>query len=281
MLDRSGQNVCDGFNPPMRMPRKSCAIVLRILIPKVIEQQKWIKHPGIIEAKGTLQTHSGALNRRRRTPQGHGCVYRHLFLALVRVPCTTSRTSPKSTPGSRTSLQITNQRFLRVFRLFFHLFFVLPFPPLGLRCILLNPVAVLVADTETVLRTRMTLLCRFSVPPHGRQVVLLDAICAFVAETEIELGTRVTLLRRFSVPPHAFRFVLLDARAVLVAETEIALGVCITLLRRFSVPLNGLLGSPGALAVRDTETVLRTRMALFCRLSVPPRRFCQIDLDPR
>src|SRR5205823_5528272 len=43
MLDRTGQHVGDGLNPTMRMPRKSSQVVLRILIAKVIQQEKWIE----------------------------------------------------------------------------------------------------------------------------------------------------------------------------------------------------------------------------------------------
>ena len=38
MIDRTSQHVCDGFNPPIRMPGKPGAIVLRILTPDIIEQ---------------------------------------------------------------------------------------------------------------------------------------------------------------------------------------------------------------------------------------------------
>src|SRR5271167_2844530 len=62
VLDRTGKHIGDRLDPAMRMPGKSCKIILRILIAEVVQQEKRIEFLGLAEAKGALQLHARALN---------------------------------------------------------------------------------------------------------------------------------------------------------------------------------------------------------------------------
>ena len=54
VLDRAGEHVGDGFNPSMWMPRKSGQIIFRVIIAKIIQQQKRIEFLGLAEAESAL-----------------------------------------------------------------------------------------------------------------------------------------------------------------------------------------------------------------------------------
>ncbi len=56
------QHIGDGLNAPVRMPRKSSHVVRRILIAKIVQQQKRIELLGLPEAKGALQLHPCSLD---------------------------------------------------------------------------------------------------------------------------------------------------------------------------------------------------------------------------
>jgi len=43
VLNRTGQHVSNGFNPAVRMPRKSGQIIFRIVVAKIVQQQKRIE----------------------------------------------------------------------------------------------------------------------------------------------------------------------------------------------------------------------------------------------
>jgi len=43
MIDRAGKNIGDRLDPTVRMPWKASDIIRGDVIPKVIEQQKWIE----------------------------------------------------------------------------------------------------------------------------------------------------------------------------------------------------------------------------------------------
>jgi hypothetical protein len=65
VFHRARENVGDGFNPTVRMPRKSLEIIFRIFVAEVIEQKKWIEFLRLAEAECALQLDAGALDRGR------------------------------------------------------------------------------------------------------------------------------------------------------------------------------------------------------------------------
>jgi hypothetical protein len=59
MFYRAGQHIGDRFDPSMGMPGKTCQVIIRIFIPEVIEQKKWIKLRGVAKSKGTTEMYPG------------------------------------------------------------------------------------------------------------------------------------------------------------------------------------------------------------------------------
>ena len=66
VLDGSGQDIGDGFDPAMWMPRKSRQVILRHIVAKIVEQEKRVEVGGIAEAEGSPQMHTSALESRFR-----------------------------------------------------------------------------------------------------------------------------------------------------------------------------------------------------------------------
>src|SRR5581483_8878461 len=66
MLNRSCEHVRDRLNPAMRMPGKSCQIVSRVLIAKIVQQQERIEILCLSKTERALQLHARAFNRRLR-----------------------------------------------------------------------------------------------------------------------------------------------------------------------------------------------------------------------
>jgi hypothetical protein len=62
VLDRASQHIRDGLDAAMRMPGKTFQVICRIIVAKVIQQQKWIKILGLAEAEGALQFDPGAFD---------------------------------------------------------------------------------------------------------------------------------------------------------------------------------------------------------------------------
>src|SRR5262245_63701893 len=62
VLHRARQDIGDGLDAPVRMPRKSGAIVLWALVAEIIEQQERIEVAGVSEAEGPPQLHPGAFH---------------------------------------------------------------------------------------------------------------------------------------------------------------------------------------------------------------------------
>src|SRR5262245_4726892 len=62
VLHRARQDIGDGLDAAVRMPRKSGAIVLRALIAEIVEQQERIEVAGVAEAEGAAQLYSGPLH---------------------------------------------------------------------------------------------------------------------------------------------------------------------------------------------------------------------------
>src|SRR5258707_144620 len=65
VFDGASQYIGDRLNPTVRMPRKSRHIVRRIVITKIVQQQKWIEFLRLAETEGALQLHARALDGRR------------------------------------------------------------------------------------------------------------------------------------------------------------------------------------------------------------------------
>src|ERR1700684_2136055 len=63
VLNRSRQHVRNGFNSAMWMPWKSCKVVIGHVVPKVVEQQEWIKLRRVAEPKRPAQMHACAFER--------------------------------------------------------------------------------------------------------------------------------------------------------------------------------------------------------------------------
>src|SRR5271166_4252108 len=63
VLYRSGEDVRNGLDAAMRMPRKSRKIIRRNIVAEVIEQQKWIEVRRIAETECSPQMHTRAFTR--------------------------------------------------------------------------------------------------------------------------------------------------------------------------------------------------------------------------
>ena len=63
VLDRAGEHVGDRLNPPVRMPRKSGEVIFRVVIAKIVQQQKRVEILRFTEAESALQPHASALDR--------------------------------------------------------------------------------------------------------------------------------------------------------------------------------------------------------------------------
>src|SRR6185295_7075815 len=77
MLHGSRQHIGDGLDAPMRVPRKSCQIVFRNIVAKVVEQKEGIKVPGIAKTECPPQMHPGTFERRFRLAQSLNRSDRH------------------------------------------------------------------------------------------------------------------------------------------------------------------------------------------------------------
>src|SRR5256712_7001670 len=64
VIDASRQDIRDGLDAAVRMPRKSCAIVFRTIVAEVVEQEEWIEFARIPEAEGATQPHARTLDCR-------------------------------------------------------------------------------------------------------------------------------------------------------------------------------------------------------------------------
>jgi hypothetical protein len=63
MLDRSGEDVGDGFDAAMWMPGKAGKVVFGTIVPKVIQQEERIEVSGFAEAEGAVQLDSRPFSR--------------------------------------------------------------------------------------------------------------------------------------------------------------------------------------------------------------------------
>jgi hypothetical protein len=62
VIDRSREDVRDGLDAPMWVPRKPGDIVFGIFVPKVVEQEKWIEVTRISKSKRATQSHTRAFD---------------------------------------------------------------------------------------------------------------------------------------------------------------------------------------------------------------------------
>ena len=56
VFDRTGQNVSDGFDSTVRMPREPGKIIGRAVVAEIVEQQKRIRLCGVAETECTPQS---------------------------------------------------------------------------------------------------------------------------------------------------------------------------------------------------------------------------------
>ena len=66
VFDVSGKHVGDRFNPPVRVPRKACEVIVRVLVAEVVEQEERIEFRRVAEAKRALQLDARAFEVRAR-----------------------------------------------------------------------------------------------------------------------------------------------------------------------------------------------------------------------
>jgi hypothetical protein len=86
VLDSSGENVRDCFNPAVGMPGKAGQVILGPLVPEIVEKKEWIEVRCIAEAKGTAQVHACAFERRLRLDESLNGSNGHLGLLCLH-PC--------------------------------------------------------------------------------------------------------------------------------------------------------------------------------------------------
>jgi hypothetical protein len=60
MFDLSGQDIGDGLDTAVRVPGEAGAVVFRVLVPEIVEQQERIELSGVPESKRPLQLDPGA-----------------------------------------------------------------------------------------------------------------------------------------------------------------------------------------------------------------------------
>src|SRR5712692_8432736 len=66
MVDRAREDIGNGLDPAMRMPRESRLVVLGVLVAEVVEQEKRIELRRVPKPERAAQAHARALDRRLR-----------------------------------------------------------------------------------------------------------------------------------------------------------------------------------------------------------------------
>jgi hypothetical protein len=69
VFDGSSEDVSDGFDTAMRVPRKTGEVILGHIIPEIIEEEERVKVRSIAEAEGPAQMHTSAFESRFRFNQ--------------------------------------------------------------------------------------------------------------------------------------------------------------------------------------------------------------------
>ena len=62
MIDRARQDVGDGLDAAVRMPREPGQIVVRALVAEIVQQQERIELVGIAEPEGAMELDAGAFH---------------------------------------------------------------------------------------------------------------------------------------------------------------------------------------------------------------------------
>ena len=81
MLHLTFQHIGNRLDPAMGMPRKALLIRVRLIIAKIVKQQKRIQHGWVTKAEGAVQMHAGTLHGRLGKllrfygPDGHRGAY--------------------------------------------------------------------------------------------------------------------------------------------------------------------------------------------------------------
>src|ERR1700719_2876135 len=61
VIHRAGQDIGDGFDAPMRVPRKPRTVVVGAIVAEIVQQQERIEIAGIAEPEGAVELHPGSL----------------------------------------------------------------------------------------------------------------------------------------------------------------------------------------------------------------------------
>ena len=156
--------------------------------------------------------------------------------------------------------------------LYIAVFSSLAVPSHSLRIVSCNTGTIAVADTQFVLRLRITLLCGLAVQLYSLCLVLADAIAGLIAHTQLILCFRAFLLCCFGVPLHS-RYIVREFR---IQPPGHILGRHISLSRRRFVPLAGLFvvlfNAQSLIIEASAQNALRLGIALLCGLFVPHER---------
>jgi hypothetical protein len=63
MIDRASQDVGNRFDAAMRMPRESRQVIVGVVVPEIVQEQKWIEFRGVPESECASQPYAGAFHR--------------------------------------------------------------------------------------------------------------------------------------------------------------------------------------------------------------------------
>ena len=155
--------------------------------------------------------------------------------------------------------------------LYIAVFSSLAVPSHSLRIVSCNTGTIAVADTQFVLRLRITLLCGLAVQLYSLCLVLADAVAGLIAHTQLILCFRAFLLCRFGVPLYS-RLIVREFR---IQPPGHILGCYISLSCRRFVPSAGLfvvLFNAPSLIIALAQCALCLGIALLCGLFVPHDR---------
>ena len=152
--------------------------------------------------------------------------------------------------------------------LYIAVFSSLAVPSHSLRIVSCNTGTIAVADTQFVLRLRITLLCGLAVQLYSLCLVLADAVAGLIAHTQLILCFRAFLLCRFGVPLYS-RLIVREFR---IQPPGHILGCYISLSCRRFVPSAGLfvvLFNAPSLIIALAQCALRLGIALLGSFFIP------------
>ena len=155
--------------------------------------------------------------------------------------------------------------------LYIAVFSSLAVPSHSLRIVSCNTGTIAVADTQFVLRLRITLLCGLAVQLYSLCLVLADTVAGLIAHTQLILCFRAFLFCRFCVPLYS-RLIVREFR---IQPPGHILRCYISLSCRRFVPSAGLfvvLFNAPSLIIALTQCALCLGIALLCGLFVPHDR---------